>query len=39
MFEGLKRRSVEKPILVTPDLDKEMRVEMNALDFAMREYC
>ena len=24
-----------EPVLVTPDLDKKMRVEMNALDFTM----
>jgi len=39
VFEGLKRRFVEEPILVTPDLDKEMRVEMNVLDFAIGKYC
>jgi len=39
MFEGLKRRFVEEPISITLDLDKEMRVEMNTSDFAMREYC
>ena len=26
-----------KPVLVTPDLDKEMRIEADALDFAMGE--
>jgi len=34
-FEELKERFMTKPVLVTPDLDKEMRVEADALDFAM----
>ena len=34
-FEELKRRFTMEPVLVTPDLDKEMRVEANASDFAM----
>ena len=32
-FEELKRRFTIEPVLVTPDLDKEMRVEADALDF------
>ena len=34
-FEELKRRFTMELVLVTPDLDKEMRVEANASDFAM----
>ena len=33
-FEELKRRFMTEPVLVTPDLDKEMRVEADASDFA-----
>ena len=35
VFEELKERCMTEPVLVTPDLDKEMRVEADALDFAM----
>ena len=39
VFKKLKERFIIEPVLITPDLDKkmrvEMRVEMNALDFAM----
>ena len=34
-FEKLKERFTTEPILVTSDLDKEMRVEVDASDFAM----
>ena len=34
-FEELKERFMTEPVLVTPDLDKEMRVEADALDFVM----
>ena len=34
-FEELKERFTTEPVLVTPDLDKEMRVEVDASDFAM----
>jgi len=34
LFEGLKERFTMEPVLVTPDLDKEIRVEMNASYFA-----
>ena len=34
-FEELKERFITEPVLVTPDLDKEMRVEVDASDFAM----
>jgi len=33
-FEELKRRFMTEPVLVTPDLNKEMRVEADASDFA-----
>jgi len=32
----LKERFTTEPVLVTPDLDKEMRVEVDVSDFAMR---
>ena len=34
-FEELKKRFMTEPVLVTLDLDKEMRVEADASDFAM----
>ena len=34
-FEELKKRFTMEPVLVTPYLDKEMRVEVDASDFAM----
>jgi len=34
-FEELKERFTTEPVLVTPDLDKEIRVEADASDFAM----
>jgi len=34
VFEELKERFTTEPVLVTPDLDKEMRVEADVLDFA-----
>ena len=34
MFEELKERFMMEPVLVTPDLDKEMRVEVDASNFA-----
>ena len=33
-FEELKERFMMNPVLVTPDLDKEMRVKADVLDFA-----
>jgi len=33
-FEELKERFMTEPVLVTPDLDKEMRVEADVSDFA-----
>jgi len=35
VFEELKRRFMTEPVLITPDLDKEMRVEADVSDFAM----
>ena len=34
-FEELKERFTTEPVLVTPDLDKEMRVEVDMSDFAI----
>ena len=34
LFQGLKKVFTTKPILVVPDLDKEMRVEANASEYA-----
>ena len=36
-FEELKERFTTEPVLVTSDLDKEMRVEVDASDFATGE--
>jgi len=33
VFEELKKRFMTEPVLVTPDLDKEIRVEADASDF------
>ena len=35
MFEELKERFMTEPVLVTPDLDKEIRVEADISDFAI----
>jgi len=37
VFEKLKERFMIEPVLVTPDLDKEIRVEADASDFAIGE--
>ena len=34
MFEELKERFMTEPVLVIPNLDKEMRVEVDISDFA-----
>ena len=34
-FEELKKRFTEEPVLVALDLDKKMRIKVNALDYAM----
>ena len=36
VFEELKERFTTEPVLVIPDLDREMRVETNASDFTMK---
>jgi len=36
-FEELKERFTTEPVLVTPDLDKEMRVKADMSDFATGE--
>ena len=38
-FEKLKRRFMTEPVLVTPDLDKKMRVETDTSDFAIGGCC
>jgi len=35
MFKKLKQRFITKLVLIIPDLNKEMRVEANVLDFAI----
>ena len=37
VFEELKERFIIQTVLVTPDLDKEMRVKVDTLDFATEE--
>ena len=34
-FKELKKRFTEEPVLVAPDIDKKMRMEVDALDYAM----
>ena len=34
-FEELKKRFTEEPVLVAPDLDKKMRMEVDASDYAI----
>ena len=36
-FEELKKRFTTEPVLITPDLDKEMRVKANTSDFVTGE--
>ena len=36
MFDELKRIFITKPVPAAPDLDKEFRVEANALNYATR---
>jgi len=36
-FEELKERFTMEPVLIILDLDKEMRVDVDVLDFAMGE--
>ena len=35
VFEKLKKRFTMEPVLITPDLDKKMRVKVKVLDFAI----
>jgi len=35
-FRQLKERFTKEPVLATPDLDKKIRMEVNASDYAMR---
>ena len=37
MFKKLKERFIIEPVLITPDLNKEIRVEVDILDFARGE--
>ena len=34
-FRELKERFIKEPVLAAPDLDKKMRMEVNASDYAM----
>ena len=34
-FKELKKRFTEEPVLAAPDIDKKMRMEVDALDYAM----
>jgi len=34
-FQELKEQFTKEPVLVAPDIDKKMRMEMDALDYAM----
>ena len=35
-FKELKKRFTEEPVLAIPDIDKKMRMEVNASDYATR---
>jgi len=35
VFKKLKQRFITKPVLIIPDLNKEMRIEADVLDFAI----
>ena len=37
VFKELKKRFTTEPVLMTPDLDREMRVEVDVSDFAIEE--
>jgi len=37
VFEELKQRFMMEPVLITLDLDKKMRVEVDVSDFAIGE--
>ena len=34
-FEELKRRFTKEPVLAAPDIDKKMRMEVDALDYTI----
>jgi len=36
VFEELKERFITEPVLVMPDLDKEMRIEAECIRFCYR---
>ena len=36
-FKELKEQFTKEPVLAAPDLDKKMRMEVNASDYATRE--
>jgi len=36
-FEELKKRLIIEPVLITPNLDRDIRVETDASDFATKE--
>ena len=36
MFKKLKERFIKKPVLVAPDLDKKMRMEVDVLAYAIK---
>ena len=36
-FEELKKRFTQEPVLATPDLDKKMRMEVDASDYVTGE--
>ena len=37
MFNELKKIFIKELVLIAPDLDKKMRMEVNILDYAIRE--
>jgi len=37
MFKKLKKWFTKELVLVAPDLDKKMRMEVNTLDYAIKE--
>ena len=36
VFKGLKKRFITEPILVVPDLNKRMRLEVNTSDYVTK---
>ena len=36
VFKELKKRFTEEPVLVALDIDKKMKIEVDASDYAMR---